>query len=214
MKCPSYLAVFSAVGLAALATASAIPVTDSDIEIVPRSVSVVHSTDLAVHNWTRFDVNAVDSSIPKTAVVLAVLYTNAQIVGYACGAGPIVCGITAMSAILVSFFTLFKESSGPAGTDSPARRAIDYSAIHDPWMPTESCSTLCQLKAGAPHGEWVPLGNTTIDNVFHDIHFHQEGTRMGLRAVQSSGSTVKRDDIYDDDGIVATYFWEDDNQQA
>lgn len=38
---------------------------------------------------------------------------------------------------------------------------------------------------------------------------------IGVRAVQSTaGTKYKRDDIDDDGGFVADYFWEDNNQQA
>ncbi|KAL1967133.1 hypothetical protein VTN77DRAFT_3424 [Rasamsonia byssochlamydoides] len=190
MQFPSCLLALCLVGLA---QSTAIPA--ADVAIISHDVTILPTTDVVAHNWTKVDVAFGPDSIPQTAVALAVLFTNAQIASYACAAGPIVCGIVAMSAVLVSFFTLFRASSGPAGTPNPVRRFDTItSAIHEAWLPTESCSTLCQLKAGAPHGTWTSIGKETPR--------------------PKSGATTKRDDDDDDDGIVATYFWEDDNEQA
>lgn len=216
--------------LAAVSHASTIPSQDAvfsrGIELLPAD------TDLSVRNWTTFKYPTALStigahelaSIPQTAVVVAVLYTNAQIVSSVCAAtaatgpaGVAVCGVTAVTAVIVSFFTLWRASSGPAGTPNPVRsiEAAPGMLLHSAFLPKDACGTVCQLKANTPHATWTAIGNVTIDGVHHDVHFSQKGQVLGIRAVTgAAGGIAKRDDYDDDNGIVATYFWEDDSETA
>lgn len=212
--------------LLAFAQASSIPAKDV---VVSRDVQFVSSdADIAPRNWTHYNTTSIstvgqlDASVPQTAVVIAVLYTNAQIVQGVCTAtaatgpgGVAVCGVVAIAAVLTSFFSLFRASSGPAG-DSPVRSLTAPSfTIHDALLPADACDTICQFKANAANATfWASVGNTTVDGIFHDIHFSQNGKILGLRAVPSPSGNTKRDDTYDDNGVVAAYFWQDDHQTA
>lgn len=213
--------------LLAFAQASSIPAKDV---VASRGVQFVSpDAAIAVRNWTHYNTTSIstvgqlDASVPQTAVVIAVLYTNAQIVQGVCTAtaatgpgGVAVCGVVAIAAVLTSFFSLFRASSGPAG-DSPVRSLTAPSfIIHDALLPAEACDAICQFKANAANtNTWASIGNTTVDGMFHDIHFSQNGKILGLRAVPSASSgNTKRDDTYDDNGVVATYFWQDDHQTA
>lgn len=185
------------------------------------------TNDVALQNWTKVEVGhpssvgsevaAVAAPTPKTSVVMAVIASNTALAAATCTAGIIwLCATSVIATILSNFFLLFVPSSGP--TDASNVKRADLPTIthfvHEAWLPTESCSTFCQLKAGSAHGDWTHFTNTTVDGVVHDVHFRQNGNLMGLRAVRQSSTANKRDDNSDDDGVVAAYFWEDNNQQA
>lgn len=214
--------------LLGVSQATSIPARDA--VVLSRDVQLISpDTDIAVRNWTEYNttslaaVGHLDASIPQTAVVVAVIYSNAQIVSGVCAAtaatgpgGVAVCGVVAITAILTSFFALFRASSGPAGDDSPVRSIAAPSFImHDLLLPTGGCDTVCQLKANAASTtSWAAVGNITVDGIFHDVHFSQNGQVLGLRAVQAADSNARRDDTYDDNGVVAAYFWQDDHETA
>lgn len=120
-----------------------------------------------------------------------------------------------MTVVLISFFALFRASSGPPGTANPVQ-SIEAPAmlIHTTFLPTAACDTVCQLRANSAHATWTSVGNVTVDGVVHNLHFSHNGKILGLRSVQGVSGNSKRDDVDDDGGVVAAYFWENDSQTA
>ncbi|OAA72860.1 hypothetical protein LEL_08644 [Akanthomyces lecanii RCEF 1005] len=169
--------------------------------------------------WTTKDISVYDPLAVRPAqssVVLAVLTHNAAVTTAACTfGGPIVCGITAVAAVLTAFYTLFHPTAGP-DPGPPARRTIDAisSNIHQSFLPVQSLSTLDILKSSGDEGDWVEYGNATVNDIHHALQFRKSGSMLAVKAVPGAPSNFKRDDFDDSGGIVATYFWEDNNQQA
>lgn len=208
-------------GLAPRVQGTPLPTGDDAVVTTPASIT----TDMVPYNWAILDVSIPSSdekemmiaAQPKTSVVLAVITANSGIAVAACQSGiPWVCAGVAIAVVLGNFLTLFISSSGPSDASNVKRDVLypTIGVVQDAWQPTTSCSTHCQLKAGAAHGVWTPFASTTVDGVHHDLHFRQNGTLMGIRAVSRSTASMKRDENDDDGGIVAAYFWEDNNQQA
>ena len=76
------------------------------------------------------------------------------------------------------------------------------------YPPVAGVGTRYRLEHEAPEGDWRPIGNATIDGVFHAIHYKRNGTLNGLRSVQygSAEDFVKRaEDDYG--GVVVDYNW-------
>ncbi|KAJ5570824.1 hypothetical protein N7535_004484 [Penicillium sp. DV-2018c] len=215
------LLYFLGLGLARRVQGNPLPTADDAVV----THTTVTTADIVPYNWTTVDVaipssNGKEMTVaaqPQTSVVLAVIAANSGIAVAACSTGvPWVCAGTAIAVVIMNFITLFIPSSGPSDA-SNTKRDMLYSligAVHDAWQPTESCSTHCQLKARAAHGVWTHFASATVDGVHHDLHFRQNGTLNGLRAVPRPTTSMKRDDVDDEGGIVAAYFWEDNNQQA
>jgi hypothetical protein len=183
-----------------------------------RSSPAVDVGALGPPQWQTID--ATDAGAPNTQVVMAVIASNTAIVGGLCAIGVVPACITgAILAVLTNFYLVYATTGT---TDSPNKRAAEgYNGSAIPmidaaWAADESCSILCKLKSGAAQNEWIAIGNTTVNGVFHDVLFQHSGNQMGIKAIQRfPGSSLgKRDDIDDDGGYVAAYFWEDNNQQA
>lgn len=182
-----------------------------------RGVTTIFDT---TPTWTTKDiavrpVSDVDAATPNTSVVLAVIASNTALAGGICALGIVAACITlAVVAVLTNFYLIYAT----IGTsDSPVRRDVSEitAQVHEFWKPTESISTLAKLKANTNEGVWVSIGNTTINGTFHDVHFQQLGSMLGVKAIQSTtGMKERRDDADDEGGFVAAYFWEDNNQQA
>ena len=215
MQYSKFLTLFG-FGLTHMVQVTAITISDTAVATPVEKTTA----DVAPYNWTTLDVatthgiEEVLAGKPQTSVVLAVIAANSGIVAAVCSTGNVIaCAATGITVVLLNFFSNFISSSGPSDASS-TKRANDYPLIDADWLPTESCSTYCQLKAGAAHGAWTAFANATVNGVHHDLHFRQNGTLMGLRAVPRLPLMEKRDDVDNDGGIVAAYFWEDDSQQA
>ncbi|KAH6703205.1 hypothetical protein BKA61DRAFT_581778 [Leptodontidium sp. MPI-SDFR-AT-0119] len=218
MLLPHFLA--SIASLLALVNGPATP--SSDVAVIPRKSTSVRglTTDLVGPPlWTTKNIApsplGIDAGAPNTQVVLAVITSNTALAGGLCVIGVIpACIVGAAVAAITNFYLVY---AALGVTDSPVRRDIAGVTpnIHELWLPSESSSTLSKLKANATDGVWTSIGNTTVNGIFHEVHFRQLGPMLGVKVIQSTaGAKDRRDDTDDDGGYVAAYFWEDNNQQA
>ncbi|KAI1420683.1 hypothetical protein F5Y12DRAFT_105966 [Xylaria sp. FL1777] len=237
-----------AVGISVLAAVSHAATIPSQAQTSPSSSPTSSAlvfrpdvSELSPSNWTMYSYRSTTDlttahlvpgthqlapSIPKTAVVLAVLYTNVKIVETVCAAsiaigGPLglaVCAGTAILALIISFFAIFRPSSGRAGLTEVASlvRRIDETPrmlIHRDFSETDDCDKICQFKANMPHKTWTTIGNITVDGMDHDVHFSHNGRALGIRTMKSpvAGNSKRDDPVHD---VVATYYWDDQNERA
>ncbi|ESZ96047.1 hypothetical protein SBOR_3524 [Sclerotinia borealis F-4128] len=206
--------------LLALVNGSTTP--SSDVALSRQGLSstrdvIINFVDTPV--WTTKDIAlsplSIDAGVPDTQVVLAVIASNVALAGGLCAIGVIPACITGAAIAALTNFYLVYATMGTS--NGPARRDIAgiTANIHDLWLPSESSSTVFKLKTNTIDGVWTPIGNTTINGLYHEVHFRQLGSMLGVKAIQSAaGAKNRRDDAADDGGYVAAYFWEDNNQQA
>lgn len=190
-------------------------IPNSDVVAIPRDTSRVYVSD---HAWTTKDIaiNApLNVAADSSSVILAVITSNTAIATAACTVAALpACILAAVFACLTNFYLAYKASA-PADP-GPARRIEGVqSDIHPLYLPSNSETMLDKLRTHTIEGQWTHFGNTTVYGIQHDMQFQRQGSQLGIKAIpRTQGLKSKRDDVDDDGGIVNTYFWEDNNQQA
>lgn len=169
--------------------------------------------------WITKDVSIYNPALdigPQTSkVIMTGLATMSAIVGAACLGGPVSCAIGAVMGSLTTFYTIYKAFAAADKPASPAVRSIDgvEAHVHDLYLPSaEHPTVLDKINQHAVEGQWLTFGNTSINGVTRDMHFMRQGSMLAARSVPRQAN--KRDDSSDDNGVVATYFWEDNDQKA
>lgn len=154
---------------------------------------------------------ATDSS----SVILAIISSNTAIATAACTVAALpACIVAAVFACLTNFYLAYKAST-PADPGPQRRIEGVESDIHSLYLPSKSENMLDKLRTHTIENQWTHFGNTTVYGIHHDMQFQRQGSKLGIKAIpRIQDLKSKRDDVDDDGGIVTTYFWEDNNQQA
>lgn len=209
--------------LALFSAANAVVITAESRDVVlttPRAVSSNRTvTSLANPPHPFLDVTTISNS-PNDgeAVVLAAFTTNVAITTEVCKLGnPYLCVGTAVLGIISTFFLAYKFISNGPVMELRTNAGNVLTLTDARWQAAAGCGIGCQLKAGAALDAWTHFGNMTVNDIQHTMHFYRSGTINGIRAIPVGGSGVagsKRSDSDDESGIVATYFWDDNNESA
>lgn len=217
------VSVLPLLALSSMGSAAAVTSQSSSPAVTTAPKQLISSPE-----WTRKDLvihpkadssSAVgmpqaDLAVPtvRLGVVLALISQNTVLAGAVCTAtGGTACIVAAIVATIASYALLFVPTAGP---DNPAKRAVEgvSAQVHDHFLLGDGSTPLDAMRSSGIEDQWVEYGNATIDGVQHTMHFHKTGNMMGVRAVRTGAGNEKRDDRDDDEGVVATYFWEDNNQ--
>lgn len=172
--------------------------------------------------------------IANNGVIVEAFKTATKITGLVCTSGDaLACVTKGLSAVLGTYFLAYKASKTRKrdldDLDGGDLFSLDYPPLAGypiRYRLQDELDDAC---------DWTLIGNATIGNTLHTIHFARNGSVSGIRAISrgnilpSSLNTIvntftenittiasilqKRAED-DEGGIVVDYFWRNSNEQA
>lgn len=166
-------------------------------------------------------INDHELAVSPTGLDLGLMVSNNTLISATCTGHPFAyCLGSAIEAIILTYFKTWY------GLVTLAKRSVENEGaqanIHPQWEATTSCSTDCMLLSGAPANEWTLLGNATVHNVRHDLHFYHDGIAGGVRGLTAARSSKSlktssespRQMVDDIGGATAAFYFENVSQNG